>query len=168
MPMKTVQLAWNPSGRRPGAVAVATWLVLGALVIALALWNVALRRERIGHERELARSARPSVAAPRQAAPARTAAAERQLRDQIVLLNRDWSTVLDRLVPAGRDTRLLGLDINPATGAIRVVGHARSGVAANAYATALGQEPLFAEVRLLLVERRADGVRFEVGARWND
>ncbi len=92
----------------------------------------------------------------------------RQMQQQVGLLNRDWAALTQALLPADNDIRLLSLDVNPSTSAVRVIGLAGSPVRANSYAQALeARADTLHEVRLLQVERQSDGVRFEVGAQWN-
>lgn len=125
-----------------------------------------LRHSQSRLEQVLARSL-ASTTRRRVAGPVRTPAEVRQLNAQIALLNRDWAGLLDELVPGEQDVKLLGLDVNAATGVVRLTGRAADGQDANAYAEALqSHEASLSDVRLLLLERKSGGIHFEVSARW--
>lgn len=163
-------LRWTLQRRRIGPaaiamlalVAVASWVLLGWQRDA----DAELDRRELLIERAAARTSTMPSRRPTPR-PALSAAGSRQLQEQMALLNRDWATLLDVLTPRGRDVKMLGLDINPATGAVRVTGQASTSTLANAYAASLGKHAAVVHrVRLLVLERRPDGVRFEVGAQW--
>lgn len=163
------RLQWR-SGR---TVSVGMIVVLGLSLAAsggLLHWQRDLDTRQARHERELARvDALSSRVAPQRAQipPALTPAGARQVREQMALLNRDWVRLSELLAPASSDVRLIGMDVNPITGAVRVTGRAATSVAANAYAEALGgRTDALRNVRLLGVERRPDGIRFEASAQW--
>jgi len=136
---------------------------------ALLHWKRGLDAEVARRERQLQQLAALASRAPprRPPPPALGPAAVRQLREQMVLLNRNWIHLSDLLAPHGQDVRLLGMDVNPATGAVRVTGRASTTLVANAYAESLGKRNgALQHVRLLGTERRPDGIRFEVAAQW--
>jgi len=125
-------------------------------------------------QREVRESQLQQLSASRRhvpAAPARKTldpAALRQMQQQVGLLNRDWAALTQALLPTDNDIRLLSLDVSPSNSAVRIIALAGSPVRANAYAQALeAQVDTLHEVRLLLVERQGDSVRFEVSAQWN-
>lgn len=98
---------------------------------------------------------------------ARSQAELRQIRTQIALLNRDWPSLFDDLLPEKQQVKLLGLDVNAETAAIRLTAHAPSADIANDYAEALqAQRSQLQDVKLLLLERKPEGLHFEVSARW--
>lgn len=136
----------------------------------LAYWRSGLDARLQQSERRLeqAMSRRPEMRIPRPAADAKRSASElRQLQVQIALLNRDWVKLLQELVPAKGNVRLLEVDVNSATAAIRITGRAGDSNEANAYAEALqARGDLLRDVRLLLLERKNGGIHFEVSARW--
>jgi hypothetical protein len=163
------QLQWSRHRRLPLRLVAAILICLAACG-GLLSWKRTLQSELETRERALewvlARSSRtPSAQPPATPSPA----AMRQFREQAALLNRDWAGLSNLLVPRGKNVRLLGMDVNPASGAIRISGNADSAIAANAYAASLEKSASeLAQVRLLSVERKADGVRFEVAAQWTD
>lgn len=171
--MKAVHdLQWRLRGRRPGW---RWWLVVGLLLAALlaAAWG----RQQVGarlaaSEARLKAIARAQSGGRAARVPATTglnATGIREVNAQVALLNRDWSTLLNGLEPPDEAVKLLALDINPATGAVRIGGSAATPSAANAYAQAL-QERLapLRDVRLLLLERQAGRIDFEVTAQWSE
>lgn len=97
------------------------------------------------------------------------AVGERQWGEQMILLNRDWSQLLNTLVPLDKQTRLLGIDVNPATGVVRVSGVTDSADRANAYAEALeANARAVSQVRVLTLKRNGQVVNFEVSASWRE
>jgi hypothetical protein len=151
------------------------WPAVGVLVLAVALgaglvaWKQQLDARLATSQERLARAdAQAALVAARDARPthAPSAMAARQLEEQLALLNRDWVALSSRLVPREAGVRLLGLDANPATGALRVTGSAPSAEHANAYAEQLGGDTGLRDVRLLGLERSGSLVKFEVGAQW--
>ena len=164
------ELKWSPGGSHgfPRAILVALLLVAG--VSTLATWKQGLdarraqQEARAEHARRLVdkRAGRP-IAPP----PTLNATGQRQVVAQIALLNRDWAQLLQLLTPKSERVKLLTTDVNPSTGALRVDGSAQSAAEANAYAQSLqAREDLLANVRLLLLERDAGAIRFEVSAQW--
>jgi hypothetical protein len=154
----------SPSWR----VAIAA-LVTVAAIAGLLAWQAAIAtrmqraQSRLDRVDALAAQAAARVAHP---ADAPSPTASRQLGEQLQLLNRDWVTLSARLVPRASEVRLLGLDVNPGTGVLRVSGRAPTAELANAYAEELGKVAMLREVRLLALERREGVVNFEVGATW--
>jgi len=92
----------------------------------------------------------------------------RQLSEQFALLNKDWPRLLNAVVPSRHEVKLLSVDINPDTAVIRVTGRAPSLLLANDYAQWLETtgSPI-GDVRVIVFERRPDGIYFEIGAKWN-
>lgn len=98
-----------------------------------------------------------------------SAVGERQWGEQMTLLNRDWSRLLNALVPLDKKTRLLSIDVNPATGVVRVSGVTDSAGRANAYAEALEANAQgVSQVRVLTLKRSGQAVNFEVSASWRE
>jgi hypothetical protein len=61
------------------------------------------------------------------------------------------------------------MDVDPATGAVRISGRVDSATVANTYAQTLSKHvDTLRQVRLLGLERRVDGIRFEISAQWID
>lgn len=169
MPLKTpLDLSWRQS-RRVSWPVLAMLLAGVASAMGLLAWAHHMDGQRAVRESQLRRlsaSRRHPPAVPTKAPL--DPAALRQMQQQIGLLNRDWASLTQALLPADKDIRLLSLDINPASSAVRIIGLAGSPVRANDYAQTLeARADTLHEVRLLLVERQGDGVRFEVGAQWN-
>lgn len=150
------------------------WPLLAGLVVSVSLmaglygWKQSLDARRLHQAGQLDRIAQLSArATPRITPPLATPTSDRQWRDQAALLNRDWVRLTAALVPSNREVRLTDVDVNPATGAVRVVGQAPSRVVANAYAEALESHDVsLGRVRLINLEQRPDGIRFEVNALW--
>ena len=149
------------------------------LLAAMALGSLALLRMRLSVEHEIQLSelqlehASRVTASNRVAPPARertlSAVGERQWREQIALLNRDWGRLLNALVPREKHTRLLGIDVNPMTGVVRVSGITDSPERANAYAEALEANTTeVSQVRVLALKRSGQAVNFEVSASWGE
>lgn len=164
------RLQWRPSRRwswRPLLVAAAC----AAAAAGLAAWQHRVDRQLEARQALLDRLAASRQAPPRAAAPVPLSlGAAREERQQRLLLARDWGELSSRLAPlAAEDIRLLEVDANPATGALRLTGVASTALQANAYAQRLaGAGGTLRRVRLLGLERQADGIRFEVGAQWNE
>lgn len=164
------RLQWRPSRRwpwRPLMVAAACAIA----VAGLATWRHHLDRQLAARQALLERLTASRRAPPRTAAPASLSpGAAREMRQQRLLLARDWGRLSSGLAPkASEDIRLLEVDANPASGAVRVTGVASSALQANAYAERLaGAGGMLRRVRLLGLERHAEGIRFEVGAQWSD
>jgi hypothetical protein len=164
-------LHWQP-GRGTGRLRAAAMAVALLLALAAVLqWKQSIDTERAQQERRLlqverlAADATPRVVRP---TPRMSPAAVRQVNSQIGLLNREWPSLLRQMVPTG-DVELLTLDVNPATGAVRMTGAARDAALANAYAERLQRGAAqLGNVRLMLLERKAGQVEFEVTAQWNE
>lgn len=109
---------------------------------------------------DLQRLTQPTVSQ----APMSDAALE-GLREELLLLNRDWSALLSSLVPAD-GARLLALDVNPASGAVRIDAQADDRAAVTAFVEALEKTGPLARVRLLRVEQQVSGLVIEVDAQW--
>ncbi|MDR0181443.1 hypothetical protein [Lysobacter arvi] len=154
----------------PGLPGVMLLACIAIAIGALAYWNAGMDRRLAQRERLLESAMARQLARPvlRESAGSKRSAGElRQLRAQIALLNRDWVKLLGDIVPAEGDVRLLGVDVNAATAAIRVTGRASDSAVANDYAKELQARGRgLHEVRLLLLERKSDGVHFEVSAQW--
>lgn len=169
--IRTIEWEWQLRRRRPSAWILGL-LLLSALGVAVLVRTKSHLDDRLERsEQQLERGLTRSVTATRKimAKPTYTTSELRQLHAQIALLNRDWVAFLEELVPGEHEVKLLGLEVNAATGAIRLTGRAISGEEANTYAEALqAQGPSLQDVRLLLLERKADGIHFEVSARWPD
>lgn len=164
------RLEWRPARRwswRPLMVIAACAIA----VAGLATWQHRLDRQLVARQALLDR-----LVASRQAPPPATAplplspGAAREVRQQRLLLARDWGQLSARLAPvASEDIHLLEVDANPSSGALQLTGVASTTLEANAYAERLaGAGGTLHRVRLLGLERHADGIRFEVGAQWND
>jgi hypothetical protein len=148
------------------------WLVLALAIVA----QVFLQKARAAMEvrASIAEAALEHALAEALAAPARTRPMQarspaelRQLRTQIALFNRDWVELFANVSPAAPEVRLLEVDVNAETGAIGLAGIAPDADAANLYAEALQKNAKrLGDVNLLLLERRPEGIRFEVAARW--
>lgn len=170
MPLNAPEsLSWRLRSRplSPRDMALLVGFILAAGV--LLLWKKDLDAERAASEQRLAHALAMPLPTDRHpvAGPTLTAAGTRQLQEQMGLLNRDWPHLLAAVAPQSPPVKILGLDVNPATGSVRVTGQAATSAAANAYAASLDQHPTqLQRVRLLMLERRADGVRFEVSAQW--
>jgi hypothetical protein len=91
-----------------------------------------------------------------------------QSNQQIRLLNRDWVALSGLLAPEVKGVRLLGIDVNPSNGVVKLSGAATTASAANDYVVSLEAKPVFDEVRLLELRRQPAGVRFEASAKWID
>ncbi|MBU8975701.1 MULTISPECIES: hypothetical protein [unclassified Lysobacter] len=164
------RIEWRLGAQRPGALACAllACVVLTIGVLAYARSGVDARLQHRERQLDKAMQRRPA-ATPRRAPPSeqRSATQVRQLQSQIALLNRDWVKLLQEIVPAKGAVRLLGVDVNATTAAIRITGHAGDSAEANAYAEALqARGHGLHDVRLLLLERKNGGIHFEVSARW--
>lgn len=148
-------------------------LLIAACVIAagaLAYWQQALERKTESIEERLVQIVERSEVTPRAVnrVAELTPAAVRQLREQASLLNRDWVALSNLLVPDDDDVKLLGMDVNPATGSLRITALASTRLIANAYAESLaGRGDDLQQVRLMGLEQRPDGIRFEVSAQWS-
>ena len=148
-------------------------LVAGLVVVGgLLYWKAGLdaqlarRAQQLARVQELAARSIPRAKPP---LPPLSPAATRQLDRQVALLNRDWSQLSGLLAPHDQAVRLLGMDVDPATGAIRVSGSVGSATVANTYAQTLSrQADALRQVRLLGLERRVDGIHFEISAQWID
>ncbi len=89
-----------------------------------------------------------------------------RVEGELRMLNRDWPGLLAAVVPQDRYTRLLSLDVNPASGNVIVTGQAPSHSAVSTYVMELDNSSLIQEVRLLRIEGLGDGTVFEVSAQW--
>jgi hypothetical protein len=153
--------------RRPG-----TWLAwtAAALVLATALgWSQhavdsRMERQRVANQPAPKRTTAPARKAP--AAPALNDAGRIQMIQQLALINRDWNGLLASLVPADADTRLLSLDIDPVSGAVRISASAASAAQANDYTVLLQQRGRLQEVRLMSLEGQPQQAVFEVSGQW--
>ena len=98
-----------------------------------------------------------------------SAVGERQWGEQMALLNRDWSQLLNTLVPMDEQTKLLSVDVNPGTGVVRISGVTDAADRANAYAEALeANAQAVSQVRLLTLKSNGKAVNFEVSASWRE
>jgi hypothetical protein len=164
------RVEWRMQRALPGPAGIALLagvaITVGALAYCDARMGERLRQREHQLERAMARPlARPML---REHAGAKRSANElRQLHAQIALLNRDWVRLLQEIVPGKGDVKLLGVDVNASTASTRITGRADGPTIANAYAQALqARGNGLHDVRLLLLERKSDGVQFEVSARW--
>lgn len=166
------RLQWTLRRRAVGPAAIVLVVLVAVAAWALTGWKRDVDAELGRREQLLERAAaRSSADHSRRPTPpmALSPAGSRQLHEQMALLNKDWVALLGVLTPRGRDVKLLGMDINPGTGAVRVTGQAATSALANAYAASLGKRAdAVHRVRLLVLERRPDGIRFEVSAQWTD
>ncbi|GAB3094106.1 hypothetical protein [Lysobacter terrae] len=166
------ELEWQPRRSRGGVRALVIAALLAAGVLALLDWKQDLDARRIDQELRAERAARlasRSAGRPIEPTTSLSAAGMRQINAQIALLNRDWAQLLQMLAPKNDRVRLLATDVNPTTGAIRVDGSADSAAGANAYAESLQKRSRqLTNVRLLLLEREAGTIKFEVTAQWNE
>lgn len=165
------QLQWM-SYRRV-SLALLTLLVACLMAIgALLYWQIRINAQLTHREGQLARVLEISArATPHRKPPsaALSPVAAHQFDRQVALLNRDWTRLSSLLAPNDREVHLLGMDVDPATGAVRVTGRVDSAMVANTYAQSLSKHVnTLQQVRLLGLERRADGVRFEISAQWID
>jgi hypothetical protein len=171
MPLKQLpELEWTAGRSRTAWRIVLAVVLLAAGVIVVLHWKHGFDARRGEQERRLERAAqlaaRRGEHRPEPAAQLSPAGA-RQVNTQIALLNRDWTGLLEQLAPRSRQVKLLGMDVNPATGAVRITGGADSAADANAYAEWLqGHGALLRDVRLMLLERKAAHIHFEVTAQW--
>lgn len=165
-------LTWALERRRMPTLALLVLAFLVAGAISLQYWRLQLQARLEASERRLDQLEFLSVRVPnRDVAPRPElgAAGTRQVNEQIALLNRDWVGFLRNISPKSSRVKLLGMDVNPATGAIRIVGGTVSAEEANAYAERLQREgTALQDVRLVLVEQVEGKVKFEVTARWKD
>lgn len=164
------RIEWRMSRALPGLPGVVVLACIAIAIGVLALRNADIQRRLAQHERLLASAMTRQLARPvlREAAGSKRSASElRQLRAQIALLNRDWLNLLENIVPAEGQVRLLGVDVDATTAAVRVTGRASDAAVANDYAKGLQARGRgLHDVRLLLLERKSDGVHFEVSAQW--
>lgn len=164
------ELEWTTGRSRAGLRVLLITALLGAALMILLHWKNDFDVQREEQERRLERAAQLTVQrGERSPQPATqlSSAGARQVNAQIALLNRDWTGLLERLVPRSRKVKLLGMDVNPVTGALRITGGADSAADANAYAESLqGRTALLRDVRLMLLERKAGHIQFEVTAQW--
>lgn len=164
------RLTWSRGWRVP----VSTLAVL-AITIALAAgllrWRHSLAEQLGQRQQQLARATTLLARMGQRPVPAVAALspeAARQIRDQQRLLRRDWGRLSSQLLPPDREVKLLELDVNPTTSAIRILGVAPTMAAANAYAETLSRrEGVMQRVRLQGVKREPEGIRFEVSGQWN-
>jgi hypothetical protein len=165
------QLQWIPARRlsRPLLAVLVVGLGAGG---GLLHWKVGLDAQLARRAQQLTRVQETSArTAPRSKPPLPplSLAATRQLDRQVALLNRDWSQLSGLLAPHDQAVSLLGMDVDPATGAIRVSGSVDTATVANTYAQTLSKQAgALRQVRLLGLERRADGIHFEISAQWID
>lgn len=153
-----------------GLRAVLPGLVLVAACLMLLSGRQALERRSDTYARQLA----AAEDASRRAAARRLAAAPERLSDaalaqlgrQVELINRDWSGLLSSLVPDGSDVRLLGVEVDPGAGAVRITGEAARPRDANDYSALVQERGAVRDVRLVSMEPNGDGVVFELVARW--
>lgn len=154
----------------PFALCMLAVTALGSLM--LLRMSHALDREIQASEAQLDRVSQMTTrkrAAPQTKERDLSAVGERQWGEQMTLLNRDWSRLLNALVPLDKQTRLLDIDVNPATGVVRVSGVTGSADRANAYAEALEANAQgVSQVRVLTLKRSGQVVNFEVSASWRE
>ncbi|MDR6841136.1 hypothetical protein [Pseudoxanthomonas sacheonensis] len=155
---------------RPFVFCMLTATALGSFT--LLRMNQALDREIQAVEIQLDRASQSTTrrrVVPQTKEPDLGAVGERQWSEQMALLNRDWSQLLNALVPLDKQTKLLGIDVNPATGVVRVSGVTDSADRANAYAEALDANArAVSQVRVLALKRNGEVVNFEVSASWRE
>lgn len=108
----------------------------------------------------------PTVSQAPLSEAALSEAALEGLRAELLLLNRDWSALLSSLVPAD-GVRLLALEVNPGSGAVRIGAQADDRAAVTAFVEALEKTEPLAQVRLLRVEQQVSDLVFEVDAQWH-
>ncbi|WP_368564623.1 hypothetical protein [Pseudoxanthomonas sp. UTMC 1351] len=153
--------------RRPG-----TWLawVAAALVLAAALgWSQHAVDSKLERQRKASQPLPKQAAAMARRAPAAPALNEAgriQMVQQLALINRDWNGLLASLVPADADTRLLSLDIDPVSGAVRISASAATAAQANDYTVLLQQRGRLQEVRLMSLDGQPQQAVFEVSGQW--
>lgn len=170
MAMMAPRLQWKLVRRwhrRTLFVSVACALVMAGL----AAWQHRLDRKLALRQSLFDRRTMPRHATRRAPAPEPLSpGALRELQRQRLLLVRDWGALSARLAPvASEEVRLLEIEADPETGTLRLAGSAASALQANAYAERLAKAGgMLRRVRLLGLERRTGGVRFEVGAQWSD
>lgn len=166
----TPNLEWTLRRRWIGPFSILLIVLVIVIAGVLVHWKRQVDAELERREGQLERMVSLSLAAPTRRTrpmPARSATATRQISEQVALLNRDWVQLLKAVTPQRRDVKLLGMDINPGTGAIRVSGRATTAAIANAFAESLEQRgDRVQRVRLLVLGRKPDGVDFEVSAQW--
>ncbi|WP_369348347.1 hypothetical protein [Stenotrophomonas sp. JAG2] len=146
------------------------WAILAIVGVACSsslLWLQWSLDGRLQEMEQAQPSARPLHTAPppTPAAPPLSPGAAESIRTELALLNRDWSTLLGALVPRA-GVRLLSLDVNPASGAVRIVAEADDREAVTAFAQGLEATAPLAQVRLLRIEQQVAGLTFEVDAQW--
>lgn len=145
-------------------------LVLFGACLALLAGRHAIEQRTDAYAQRLAAfedASRRAAAQRRAEAPARLSdAALAQLGRQVDLINRDWSSLLASLVPEGRDVHLLGVEVDPVAGAVRITGDGARPRDANAYSALIQQRGAVHDVRLVSLEPHGDRVVFEVVARW--
>jgi hypothetical protein len=165
------QLQWTPVRRlsRPLLALLAVGVIAGGGLLygkRRLDTQFARRGQQLARVQELAARMAPRRKPP---LPALSSAAAHQLGRQVALLNRDWTRLSALLAPHDHAVRLLGMDVDPATGAVRISGRVDSATVANTYAQTLSKHvDTLRQVRLLGLERRVDGIRFEISAQWID
>jgi hypothetical protein len=169
--MNSPRLRWQRQRRiaDPRVIAVAALLLIAAM--AVIHWKNKLDADLTRRQDQLQRVesllAAAHVQSPVQQ-PELGHDGARQLGEQFALLNKDWPRLLNAIVPNKRQVKLLSVDVNPDTAAIRVTGRAPDLMNANDYAQWLetAGSPI-GDVRVIVFERRPDGIYFEIGAKWN-
>ena len=165
------QLQWLPVRRLSRSLSA--MLIAGLIASSSLLYckirldaRIALRIQQLTRVQELTVRMAPRPKAP---LPPLSPAAARQLDREVALLNRDWSQLSNLLTPRDLPVSLLGMDVDPSSGAVRVSGSTESAMVANTYAEMLSRQgDALQQVRLLGVERRVDGIHFEISAQWID
>lgn len=151
---------------------VIAWLLLAFAIASTALWAVSAMRARAMRIEARADRASALLHASRRmrtrSSAVRDPAAAQSWNEQMHLLNRDWPRLTVALVPPNPAIRLLAVDINPASGLVRIEGEAPAAVAANAYVQALSNRGVFRDVRLIEVRENGGGTHFEARGVWTD
>lgn len=157
-------LALRPAPRIRAWIVLVSAAVLAAGILA---WGQSRIDARIQARLQLQRRAvSPVSPPPRDRLPPMSKTGLDRLSAEMLLLNRDWNALLAGIVPQEPQTRLLSLDVNPMNGAVHIAGQAATHEAVTAYTVALERSETLREVRLIRLDGQAQGVLFEVTARW--
>lgn len=167
--MRVPAIAWQRQRWRIDPLAIGAAVMVVAVTAGLVQWKQRIDADEIRRNHQLTRLAALTSSASKSASPAQKQRGPDELRvlnAQIHLLNRDWPQLLNAIAPSSRDIRLLSLDVDPGTAAIRITGQATTLAMANSYARSLEAANPLRKVRLVLLERRPGGVFFELTANW--
>lgn len=153
---------------RPLLLSVGILLICGAVLVARQTLErrSASLAERISASEEERRLT--AAAVHTDAVAPLTEAAVLHLSRQVGMINRDWSELLQSLVPETDDVRLLLVDVDPFTGTVRLSGACDSAERANSYAAVLEARAVVGDVRLQSLEPIGGRMLFEATARWNE